>query len=339
MPVGVNIVGTTTRETIMDSGTISLDAQSAAVLARLDGPGVPQCHEMSPQQARDWMATRIAEWDLDPVPLVDDIDTETAPGPDGNDIAIRIYRPDNPSGGPLPMMVFFHAGGFVFGSLDTHDSFCRLFCRESGALVLSVDYRRSPEAKFPAPLEDGYSATVWAAENAERLGGDPARLAVGGDSSGGTLAIAVCQFARERGGPQIAHQMLWYPGTGSDGEVTESAKLFATGFFLSADLAKWSMGHYLNDPPSEMTDPLVQPLRMTDFSGLPPCYLATAGHDGRRDDNRKYVERLKEAGVATEFVCLDSTIHGYLFMLGGIDIGVRNVIESAAYFRKTLGSG
>ena len=315
-------------------GAAGLDAQSTEVLARLDGPGIPQIGDMSPAEARRWMEEFMADMALDPPPEIGAVENLLATGPagePGSKVPVRLYRPRDTGGGRLPIMVYFHAGGYVFGSLDGLDSFCRLMTRETGCLVLSVDYRLAPEHRFPTALEDAYAATLWAAECAADIGADPDRLAVAGDSSGGTIATVVCQLARDRGGPKICHQMLWYPGTGSLGE-TASARELGDGYFLTTNLMKWSMGHYLNDM-SEFTDPRVQPIRLADMSGLPPAFILTAGFDPRRDDNRRYAELLSEAGVATEFRCLDSTIHGFMFMLRGIDAAVAAAKESAAYLR------
>ena len=225
-------------------------------------------------------------------------------------------------------------GGYVFGDLEINDDFCRLLCRDAGVLVLAVDYRRAPEHKFPTALEDCYAATMWASQNAASLGADASRMAVAGDSSGGAMATIVCQLARLRGGPAICHQFLWYPGVGSAGP-SESAEKYGSGYFLQNDLMQWSMKHYLNAP-EEMTDHRVQALRFEDKSGLPPAYLMTAGFDPRRDDNRIYAEQLRAAGVPVTFSCIESTIHGFLFMLGGIAVAREAAAESTDYVRRVL---
>ncbi len=316
-------------------GAMQLDPQSTKILARLDAPGVPQCADMAPVEAREWMNEFMADMQLDPVPEVGAIEMLAATGPEpGSTVPVRLYRPPDQStrtgAGALPIMVFFHAGGYVFGTLDGLDSFCRLMCREAHCLVASVDYRLAPEAKFPAAHEDAYAATCWIAEHAAEIGADPSRIAVAGNSSGGTLAISVAALARDRGGPAICQQMLWYPGVGSAGD-TDSMKQLSEGYFLTARLMKWSMGHYLNDP-SELENPLIQPLRRDNLAGLPPMFLMTAGFDPRRDDNKIYADRIAEAGVPTEFRRLD-TIHGFMFMLAGIDAAVDAAVESAHYLR------
>jgi len=316
--------------------SIELDSQTARVLADLDGPGVSQVADMSPPEARKWIDDFVRKWDLDPKPEIGAVEDFDVPGPTGGPddrIPVRLYRPVAVKGA-LPVMVFFHAGGYVFGSIETHESFCRLMTRETECLVLSVGYRLAPEYKFPAAHEDVYAATLWASEHAAEMGADPHRLAVAGDSSGGTLAIGVSQLARERGGPNICHQMLWYPGTGGPPD-SPSMRELSEGYFLTAALMKWSMGHYLNDL-SEMNNPLVQPFRQEDVSGLPPTYLMTAGFDPRRDDNRDYADRLAANGVPTTFRCIDETIHGFMFMLGGIDLAVDAAKESAAYLKNAF---
>ncbi len=308
-----------------------LDPQTARVLADLDGPGVPQVADMSPDDARRHIEDFVRKWDLDPKPPIGAVEDLTIPGPEpGQGIAARLYRPAGAEGA-LPLIVFFHAGGYVFGGIETHESFCRLISEGAGGLVLSVDYRRAPEHKFPAAHEDCYAATVWAAAHAGEIGADPARIAVGGDSSGGTLAIGVCQLADRRGGPSIAHQFLWYPGT-AGGPETESMRTLSEGYFLNSGLMKWSMGHYLNGP-SDLADPLVAPMKLDDFSIFPPTWLMTAGFDPRRDDNKAFVDALAAAGVPATYRVLDTTIHGFMFMLGGIDLAVEAAKESAAHIR------
>ncbi len=314
----------------MASGNV-LDPQTARVLADLEGPGVPRVADLSPADARRHIEAFVRKWDLDPRPPVGAVEDLTIPasGPD-REIPARLYRPAAAEGA-LPLVVFFHAGGYVFGSIATHESFCRLIAAGAGCLVLSVDYRRAPEHKFPAAHEDSYAATAWAAACASDLGADAARLAVAGDSSGGTLAIGVCQLAHRRGGPAVAHQFLWYPGT-AGGPETESMRTLSEGYFLTSGLMKWSMAHYLNDP-SEAVDPLVAPMKLGDFSILPPTWLMTAGFDPRRDDNLAFVDALAAAGVPAASRVIDGTIHGFMFMLGGIDLAMEAVKESAACIR------
>lgn len=312
-----------------------LDPQTAIVLDDIAGPAATPVSDLSPIAARAQIEAFCARWDLKPRPAVAAVEDFTIPGgAPGVVLAARLYRPEPKGGAPLPMLVFIHAGGYVFGSIETHDSFCRLMCMGAGCLVLSFEYRLAPEHKFPAAHEDSYAALCWAAENAARIGADPHRIAVGGDSSGGTMAIATCATAAERDGPRPVQLMLWYPGT-AGGPATESMKRLSEGYFLDSGMMKWSMGHYLNGP-EDMADPRVAPLKMADFSGLPPTYLMTAGYDPRHDDNVLFIEALTRAGVPAEFHSIPDTIHGFMFMLGGIDLAVRAARDGAACLRNVF---
>lgn len=318
-------------------GLPELDPQTATVLADLNGPNVARVSDLSPPEARDAIERFVAKWDLKPRPDIGSVEDISIPGgAPGVELPARIYRPAGTEGA-LPILVFVHAGGYVFGSIETHDSFCRLICAGAECLVLSFEYRLSPEHKFPAAHDDSYAALCWAAENAAEIGGDPTRIAVGGDSSGGTMAISTCAQAAAQGGPRPIRLMLWYPGTGG-GPPTESMERLSEGFFLDNGLMKWSMGHYLNGP-EDMADPRVAPLKMTDFSVLPPTYLMTAGFDPRHDDNALFIDALKQAGVEAEFHSIPNTIHGFMFMLGGIDLAVGAAHEGAAYLKKVFERG
>ena len=314
----------------------ALDPQTAIVLEDLAGPGAVPVSDLTPADVRAAIENFVAKWDLDPPPAVGSVEDFAIPGGDaGVETPARLYRPSGKVG-PLPIMVFVHAGGYVFGSIETHDSFCRLMCSGAECLVLSFDYRLSPEHKFPAAHEDSHAALCWAAENAGGIGADPARIIVGGDSSGGTMAIAICAMAADRGGPQPQHLMLWYLGT-AGGPPTESMKRLSEGYFLDSGLMKWSMGHYLNGP-EDMVDPRVVPLKMADFSTLPPTYLMTAGYDPRHDDNGLFIDALQDAGVEAEFHSIPNTIHGFMFMLGGIDLAVEVAKDGATYLKRVFES-
>ena len=313
--------------------TERLDCESQAVIDTLNAAGAARLGQQTPDDVRAWIQKNFRRFILDPKPQIAKIEDFLVPSA-ATDIPVRLYRPANPGGHLLPILVFFHAGGYVFGDLDFLDDFCRLFARDVGCLVLSVDYRRAPEYQFPAPIDDCYAATLWIAEHAENLGGDPRRLAVGGDSSGGTLAIVTAQLALERGGPQVCQQFLWYPGVGSAGP-TLSAEMFAEGYFLENDLIAWSMKHYL-PAGTDIDDPRIQPLKYDRLDALPPTFLMTAGFDPRRDDNLLYAQRLADAGVAIEFRCVESTVHGFLFMLGGIQVARAAVADSARFARRVF---
>jgi acetyl esterase len=231
------------------------------------------------------------------------------PGPAGT-LPARLYRPAGAAAG-LPMLVFFHGGGFVFGSLDSHyDGLCRALCGEAGALVLSVDYRLAPEHKFPAATLDCAAAMRWAAEQAPRLGADPRRLVVAGGSAGGNLAAVTALRLREEGGPKLAGQLLIYPVIDLPAP-SPSYRDFAAGYHLTAEDMAWFWQQYLDDP-ADGAHPYAAPLRAASLAGLPPAHVLTAEYDPLRDEGEAYAARLRAAGVAVEQVREAGMIHGFL---------------------------
>ncbi|MBB3752036.1 acetyl esterase [Mycolicibacterium sp. BK634] len=243
------------------------------------------------------------------------IDALTIPGPAG-DIPARHYRPAGDDGAPL--LVFFHGGGFVFGDLETHDSACRLICRDAGVHVLAIDYRLAPEHKAPAAVEDSYAAYLWAREHAAELGADPGRVAVGGDSAGGNLAAVVTRLARDAGAPLPTLQWLIYPATDLRGNST-SRTLFADGFLLTKRNMDWFQDAYIGGSGIDVTDPRVSPLLADDLSGLSPALVVTAGFDPLRDEGEQYADKLRAAGVTVDARRMGPMTHAFLNMnaLGG----------------------
>jgi acetyl esterase len=229
------------------------------------------------------------------------------PGPAGA-MRARLYAPAGAKPA-APLLVFYHGGGWVIGDLDTHDGVCRFLAANSGATVLSVDYRLAPEHPFPAAVEDAQAAFGWAAQHAADLGADPARIAVGGDSAGGNLAAVTCVLARDSGGPRPAMQLLIYPATDA-ADTYPSRQLFADGFLLTRTDMDWFEGHYLPEPGSA-ADPRVSVLRAEDLSGLPPAYVVTAGFDPLRDEGEAYAERMREAGVAVALRRQAGLVHSF----------------------------
>lgn len=237
------------------------------------------------------------------------------PGPAGQ-LWARHYRP--PHGGPAPLLVFYHGGGWVVGDLDTHDAVCRLTCRDAGVHVLSIDYRLAPEHPAPAAVEDAYAAFNWAYEHAAELGAAPGRVAVGGDSAGGNLAAVVCQLARDAGGPAPVLQWLVYPRTDFTAQ-TRSLSLFARGFLLTKRDIDWFEAQYLGRSDVDRTDPRVSPLLAESLAGLAPALIAVAGFDPLRDEGESYAAALRAAGVPVDFRCMGSLCHAFMntFQLGG----------------------
>ncbi|WP_328323350.1 MULTISPECIES: alpha/beta hydrolase [unclassified Streptomyces] len=246
------------------------------------------------------------------LPEVARVSDTSVPGPPGAPpVPVRIYEPD-PDGadGDRPLIVFCHGGGWVMCGLDTHDGLCRELASRTGALVVSVDYRRAPEHRFPCALLDAYAVTEWAAGRARELRCDPSRVVVAGDSSGGNLAAAVALMARNTGGPAIAAQLLVYPAL-DDRLETASAADYATGFFHTSAHMRWYWEQYLG-PDGDGADPYASPVRAADLAGLPPALLILPECDPLRDEGRDYAERLREAGVPAEVRVERGMFHGFL---------------------------
>ncbi len=249
------------------------------------------------------------------------------------EIQVRWYIPSTLSAeSGNPVLVFFHGGGWIQGNIATHDSMCRVLAHDGRSLVCSVDYRLAPENKFPVPLNDSYAATKWAHQNAAKFGGDPGRLAVGGDSAGGNLAAAISLKARDEGSTPIAFQLLLYPVTDLASD-TESKQKFSKGYWL--DTLEFLIQSYVAKE-GDKTNPLASPLRAENFSGLPPAYIVTAGHDPLRDEGKEYATRLREAGVAAKYDCYESMIHGFISIRGIVDEGERALQACAASLREAF---
>lgn len=229
---------------------------------------------------------------------------------DGVKIPIRIYQPTKSEG--LPIISFMHGGGFVLRNIITHDKACRRIAKHCEAVVVSIGYRLAPEAKFPIPSNDCYDATLWVAENADSIGGDPNQLIVMGDSAGGNLATVTAIQAREIGTPKIAKQVLIYPTT--DARLDHpSIEEFAEGYFLTKELMQWFLDHYKSKP-ADIYDPLMSPLLHPDLSNLPPAFITTAGLDPLKDEGRAYADLLQKAGNEMEYKDYPEVIHGFLNM-------------------------
>jgi len=245
----------------------------------------------------------------------------------------RLYEPDNlPAGSPL--LVYFHGGGWVIGSLDTHDGLCRYLAKQSTVRVLSVGYRLAPEYPFPAAADDAYAAYRYSVEHAEALGADPAAIAVGGDSAGGNLAAVVCLDAVRHGGPRPVFQLLFYPST--DPSVRRRSRdVFADGFLLTDYDMTWFVDHYCPQVESR-TDPRIAVLLADDLRGVPPTYLATSGFDPLRDEGNAFADRLRESGVPVVKRQHDDLMHGFTNF---ISLGTRfreAVSEAAGALRTGL---
>jgi acetyl esterase len=307
--------------------------QVQAIRDRLERDQVPNLYTLSIEDAReaDVKATMAGAGQRIPVAEVSE---REIPGP-GGPLRLRIYQPDAP--GPWPVLVYFFGGGWSLGTLDTSDDVCRRLTNAIGCLTVSVSYRLAPENKFPAAVEDCYAGAAWVAEHAAELGADGARIAVGGDSSGGNLTIAVTLLARQRGGPHLAHQLLVYPNTeyGSD---TPSMRECQDEHFFNPHAVKWYWGLYLATP-EDGGNPLASPLREKDLSGLPPATLITAEFDPLRDEGESYAARLAEAGVPVDTKRFDGVPHAFFTMTGFVDAAGEAVDYAAARLRAAFAVG
>jgi acetyl esterase len=271
--------------------------------------GVTPHAEMSPEQARAYVRaeSRASAGRPTPVGGVSDLELPGATGP----LRGRHYAPGE-TGGPHPLLVFLHGGGFVVGDLDTHDEPCRVLCRHAGVHVLSVDYRLAPEHPFPAPADDAIAALDWALDHAAELGADPARVAIGGDSAGGNLAAVACQYADR----SPALQLLLYPAADMETEHP-SHGLFGEGFYLTTADREWYEAHYFSGPGGrDVDDPRALPLARGRLAGLPPALVVTAAFDPLRDEGEAYADALHEAGVPVLLRRFDGLIHGFANMTG-----------------------
>lgn len=308
-----------------------LDPQAQIILDRMAALGVRPAHTVSVEEARRMLQVARAAGEV--VEAVARIEDRVIAGP-GGDLPLRIYWPDE--AGPLPILIGIHGGGWIRGDLDTYDATCRALCRQAGCLVVSVDYRLSPEARFPAALDDVEAALHWVANHAAELGGDPGRVAVGGDSAGGNLAAALALRNRDRGGPPIAFQLLVYPVTERNFE-TDSYRENAEGYFLTRDAMRYYWDLYLSDP-ADALNPYAAPLRAPDLTGLPPALVITAEFDPLRDEGRAYAARLQAAGVPVEERCYPGMFHGFFSRTAEIDLAREAVAQAAAALRAAFRS-
>jgi len=307
-----------------------IDSEARAYLESLLALGLPPLAEQGVEEARRRNRTGAPMLAGDPeqVARIDDI---RVPGPRGT-MSGRIYAPVR--GQALPALLYLHGGGWVVGGIDTHDSVCRALARRAGCMVLSLDYGLAPEHRFPAPLEDGWAGLVWLHENADAIGADPDRLAVGGDSSGGNLAAVLARWSRDRGGPRLAAQLLIYPVTDFDLD-SPSYQTVGTGYGLTRESMSWYWGQYLADP-RDGASPDASPLRAGDFSNLAPALVITCELDPLESEGSAYAAALGAAGVRVEHIQEAGIIHGYIRMAGVIGRARKSWDDCARFLRQEL---
>ncbi|RRH83098.1 alpha/beta hydrolase [Variovorax beijingensis] len=288
-----------------------LHPQARALLDFIEARGIPPTHTLSPAEARAFYRERRAATQPE-APPVAEVRELNADGPHGT-IPVRLYRPlGSTPGAALPVLVYFHGGGWVIGDLDTHDVLCRSLANGAGCAVASIDYRMGPEHRFPAAVDDVLAATRWVRREAASLGLDAGRLAVGGDSAGGNLAAVAAIAARDAGDLPIAFQLLIYPATDMRrGHPSHQAN--GQGYLLTRDTMTYFHDHYIDDARHDV-DWRASPLLHADLSGLPPALVLTAGYDPLRDEGMAYAEALTAAGNRAAYVCFERQIHGFITM-------------------------
>ncbi len=309
-----------------------LDPQIEALLANFRKMRGKPVQDMTPAEAR------IAGWVwkslMGEPEEIASLAHHFIPGPTA-DLPTRIYRPDADSDEPSPALVYFHGGGFVLGNVEICESFCRAIANRSGCTVISVNYQKAPEHKFPIPLDDCYAAVQWVFYWAETLGIDTERVGVLGDSAGANLAAAVTLKARDEQGPRIAWQMLAYPclryAWGS-----RSAQDFANGYTLERAGVEYFWNHYVRSA-ADGENPLCAPLMAESLAGLPSALIVCAGYDPLLDDGREYAARLEADGVPAELRIYDSMSHGFLWMGGVVDAAREAIDEIGRAARQALG--
>lgn len=309
--------------------TPPLDPQAQAVIdafARMNLPApetvpIAQARRQFMDARRQFLAPEEA------VGAVENCTFVTSAGP----LPVRIYRPNATSDTPMPALVYFHGGGWVFGNLDSHDRLCRSLCNQSGHVVISVDYRLAPEHKFPAAFDDAVASLRYVEAHAGELGIDPKRIAAGGDSAGGSIVAAAAIEMRDRGGPALTLQVLLYPVTDLRMN-SDSYRRLGTGYMLTAQRMKFFADHYLRSA-QDALDWRASPLLAKDLSRLPPALVITASHDPLVDEGEAYAKRMRGASVEVEYECVPGVIHGFATMAGAIGRGATVISRVSAAMR------
>lgn len=312
-----------------------LHPQARALLRLMEEKGVPPTHTLTPAEARAFYRERRTFTQPD-APEVASVRGFQAPGP-GGPIPLRAYRPlGSAADALLPVLVYFHGGGWVIGDLDTHDVLCRQLANQSGCAVVAVDYRLGPEHRFPAAVDDALAATRWVHGNAAALQVDASRIAVGGDSAGGNLAAVVALAARDAADLPIAFQLLVYPAT-DQRRGWPSHTTNGQGYLLTKDSMDYYHDHYLVDARHDL-DWRASPLLHTDHANLPPALVLTAGYDPLRDEGMQYAHKLSEAGTRATLVNFERQLHGFITMGRVIDEANAAVEICAAQLKRAVSS-
>ena len=310
---------------------MTLDPAVQALIDQLAANPAPKLWELPVADGRALYVAMSQMLEPQGVPI-GKVENKTVPGAAGP-IPIRIYTPMG--GGTIqPAIVFFHGGGWVIGSLETHDALCRQLANEFSCKVVSVDYRLAPEHKAPAAFDDAFAVAQWVEKNASSLEIDANRLAVAGDSAGGNLAAAVAIAAKHKGVPKISFQLLIYP-TLQMRPNTQSMKEFAEGYFLEKKSMDWFYDQYLTAD-ADINDPRYSPLAVSDLAGLPRAYIVTAGFDPLKDEGKAFADKLNRAGVAAVYVNYDGMIHGFFNMSAALPSAKTAIAAAASAVKEAL---
>jgi acetyl esterase len=308
-----------------------LDPQVQQLIDQMAALDAPPLEQQSVETARTTMAAMVGLAAAPDVAEVSDFTVDTSLGP----VPVRLYRPpSSEADAPLPLLVWFHGGGWVIGDLTTADPTARDLCVQSGGLVASVDYPLAPEHPFPAGPEACFEVTRWLVDHAADFGADARRVGVGGDSAGGNLAAVTAILARERGGPDLLFQLLVYPVTDCLGSYP-SVKDNGDGYLLTSDAMLWFGHHYLPDG-TDPKDPMVSPIYTPELSELPPALVITAEFDPLRDEGEAYGKLMEQAGVAVTTSRYDGMIHGFFSMTVLLDAARTAMAEAAAAVKLAL---
>ena len=301
---------------------MALDSATARLLAQFaEGDGKP-LHECTPVEARA-LGSKLAEL-AGPAPAMQRVEERTVDGPDGQ-ANLRILVPvENPTG----VLVYYHGGGWVLGSIDEHDTLARKLAERTSCAVVLVEYRLAPEHRYPTAVDDSYAALKWVGKHLIDIAGQEVPLIVAGDSAGGTLAAVMAIRARDHGGPSIALQVLIYPVTDADFDLPSYTDP-ENQLLLTRDGMIWFWDHYLPES-SRRAEPDASPLRTENLSGLPPAVVLTAAHDVLRDEGEAYAVRLQEANVPADLKRYAGQMHGFftLLMLPGSELGFQQVVKA-----------
>lgn len=257
------------------------------------------------------------------------------PRSDGTELPIRVYVPQGTE--PFGVCLYFHGGGWVLNSIDTHDDLVRRLCAASGCVFVNVEYRLAPEDPYPAAIEDAYTALKWIHDHATEIACDANRIAVSGDSAGGNLAAVVCLMSRDRGGPQISFQALIYPITDCDFE-RPSYHANGEGYFLTRREMLWFWNHYVSSP-EQMREPYASPLLAGSLRNLPPAFILTAEYDPLRDEGEAYANALRAAGIDVTLHRYEGMIHAFMKRVQQFDAAFAAIEEVAEMLRKNIGNG